>query len=101
MREASFVLAFVACLLLHSVESKKAGGGAGVGLASRSGSNNGVDNEGRGGEIDQTTIIVSACFGGLAVVFCGLAFLGTRGGAVLVQVECSGPTVRSSLLTLS
>ena len=75
----TLVVAVVLLALVRSGEAKRAGGGAGAALGSRGGNNGGVDNEGKGGEIDQTTIIVSACFGGLAVLFCGKE-RGAKGG---------------------
>lgn len=76
------MVAFAACLLVQSVDAKRAGGGAGVALATR-GSGNGEGNQGIGGDLDETSIIVLSCFGGLAVLFCALATLGKIGASNL------------------
>lgn len=82
MMETLVVVAFAVCHLVQLVDAKKAGGGAGVALATR-GNNDGADNEGIGGNLDDTTIIVLACFGGLAVLFCALATLSKVGASKL------------------
>lgn len=73
------VVALVLALAVGASGKARAGGaGAGVG---RGGNSSGEDNEGQGGGVDKNTVIVSSCFGGLALVFCvlgGMSRIGVR-----------------------